>query len=318
MKKNVNPRVEFNLSRLQKNIDELKKKTNNINFLFPVKCCKNSKVLNIIANSGFGFDVSNKNEFKIIEKYLNKQFVSVSGPLSYELCNCKYQNIHIVSNNFSSFTEHNGIRINFNSNPKFNFSRFGVDYRLLDETVRAKISYIHFHNSDHKDLEKCEEIYKEIKEILNKFPNLKKINIGGHIEDLSFKEGLNYLNVVRKIIPENISLYVEIGDFLFKNVGVLYGNVIDVRSDNQVQIVTLNFSKMANQRWAYPKYIKNNNDLVKTIFFGCSCCETDVYLETESGRLNVGDEVKFENISPYSYEWNTTFNGVEKMEYVFK
>ena len=77
---------------------------------------------------------------------------------------------------------------------------------------------------------------------------------------------------------------------------------------------------MANQRWAYPKYISNNSEKrnIKTIFYVCSCCETDTYLETYSNLLQVGDTIIFKNISPYSYQWNTSFNGVDKMEYVFK
>ena len=75
---------------------------------------------------------------------------------------------------------------------------------------------------------------------------------------------------------------------------------------------------MANQRWAYPQYLTSDNDnLMHTIFYGCSCCETDVYLETQSKILNIGDDVKFTNISPYSYQWNTSFNGVKEMEYIF-
>ncbi len=314
----MNPRVEFDLSKLKENIKQIKNKTNDINFLFPVKCCNYFKVLDIIASNDFGFDISNWNEYKIIEKYLNKQFVSVSGPLSYELSNCEYFNIHIVSNNFSSYKEKNGIRINFNSNDKFTFSRFGVDYKLMDEKIRNKITYIHFHNSDYKKIEKCNNIYEEVKNILEYFPNLKILNIGGHLEDLSFEDGIIYLNKIRSLIPNNILLYAELGDFLFKNVGILYSKVIDVRKDEEIQIVTLNFSKMANQRWAYPKYIANSSELNRTIFYGCSCCETDIYLETTANTLNIGDEVKFSNISPYSYQWNTSFNGVEKIRYIFK
>ena len=315
----MKPRVEFDLSILKNNIVKLKNETNNINFLFPVKCCNNPKVLEMIVANNFGFDISNINEFKIIEKYLTNQFVSVSGPLSYELLYCEYHNINIVANNFSSYKENNGLRINFNSNNKFEFSRFGVDYKLVEESIRKKITYIHLHNSDHRDLEKCKYIYEEIKNILTYFPNLNKINIGGHLEDLSFDDGINYLRTMRDLIPKNISLYVELGDFLFKGVGILYGNVVDVRQDNGLQIVTLNFSKMANQRWAYPQYLTSDNDnLIHTIFYGCSCCETDVYLETQSKILNIGDEVKFTNISPYSYQWNTSFNGVKEMEYIFK
>lgn len=314
----MNPRVEFDLSILKSNIIKLKTDTADINFLFPVKCCNHVHVLELIVKNGFGFDVSNMNEFKLIEKYLDNQFVSASGPLSFELMDCNYHNIHVVSNNFSSFKENNGIRVNFNSNNNFSISRFGVDYKLIDESIREKITYVHVHNSDHKNLEQCQKIYEEIQNIISFFPNLKKLNIGGHLEDLSFEDGINYLNEIRKIVPNNINLYVELGDFLFKNVGTLYSKVIDIRKDNEIQFVTLNFSKMANQRWAYPIYNNSSEKVIKTIFFGCSCCETDIYLETEAEEFAIGDEVVFTNISPYSFQWDTSFNGVEKMKYIFK
>ena len=55
----MKPRVEFDLSILKNNIVKLKNKTNNINFLFPVKCCNNPKVLEMIVANNFGFDISN-------------------------------------------------------------------------------------------------------------------------------------------------------------------------------------------------------------------------------------------------------------------
>ena len=315
----MNPRVEFDLSILKSNIIKLKTETSGINFLFPIKCCNHTSVLELIVNNNFGFDVSNMNEYKLIEKYLDGQFVSVSGPLSFELLDCKYHNIHIAANNFSTFEENNGLRINFNSNSNFSTSRFGVDYKLISENVRNKITYIHIHNSDHKNLEQCQKIYEEIRNIIKFFPNLRNLNIGGHLEDLSFEDGIDYLNAIRNIVPSDIKIYAELGDFLFKDVGTLYSKVIDIRKDNNIQFVTLNFSKMANQRWAYPLYKTNkNNNLIKTIFFGCSCCETDIYLETEAEEIVIGDEVAFKNISPYSYQWDTSFNGIKKMEYIFK
>ena len=44
----MNPRVEFDLSIFRSNIQNLKDKTKNVNYLFAVKCCKHSSVLEII------------------------------------------------------------------------------------------------------------------------------------------------------------------------------------------------------------------------------------------------------------------------------
>lgn len=311
--------VIFDLNVLEKNVAKLLKETKNITYIFPVKCCNNSDVLDLVNKYEFGFDISNKNELKLIEKYLDNCFLSVSGPLSYELKDYNYSNKHIIANNLGSFEKGMGLRINFNSHKEFDFSRFGEDYKLLDRDIKINIEYIHFHNSDHRTKAKCQLICEEFRELLYDFPNLKYLNIGGHLEDLSLEEGIEYLKIIREIVPKHVTLIVEVGDYLFKNVGHLYCNVIDVRRDNDKQIVTLNFSKMANQRWVYPKYSEEmNKDTIPTIFYGCSCCETDTYLETNARPLICGEQVIFSNISPYSYQWDKEFNGVEKMEFIFK
>ncbi|CDC62043.1 hypothetical protein OBE_06752 [human gut metagenome] len=136
---------------------------------------------------------------------------------------------------------------------------------------------------------------------------------------MSFKNGIEYLQEMRSIIPTHIDIIVEAGDFLFKDCGKLFCEVIDVRDNKMSQTVTLNFSKMANQRWAYPIYHEETkNELVDTVFYGCSCCETDIYLETKARRLKKGDKLMFQNISPYSYQWDTEFNGINKIRYDFK
>lgn len=66
----MSSRVKFDLNKLKENIIELKGRTNNIEFLFPVKCCNQVDVLNIIVDNEFGFDISNKNEYDINKYYI--------------------------------------------------------------------------------------------------------------------------------------------------------------------------------------------------------------------------------------------------------
>lgn len=312
--------AEYNLAKLKENILKLKKNCNDIIFLFPVKCCNNDDVLNLVAKLGFGFDISNNQELKIIEKYLDGRFISASGPLAKELQSYKYSNLHIAVNNINDYKSNLGIRINFNSDNRFDISHFGVDFTKINKTIKDNLKYIHFHNSDKRTLHKCEIIENNFIQVIQQCPNLKYINIGGHLEDLSFEEGIHYLKRMREIIPKNIILIAELGDFIFKKVGQLHSKVIDTKIENETQIVILNFSKMANQRWAYPIYnIKNKqNKLINTKFYGCSCCETDFFYEGESELLIEGDEIIFDNISPYSYQWNISFNGVPKINNFFK
>lgn len=185
--------VEFDLKKFEDNLKELKTKIPNVKFIFPVKCCNNEKVLELVSKYEYGFDISNINEYNIIKKYLNGHFLSCSSPMSYELESINYKNIKIVANNLSSYLKGKGLRINLNGNEKFDKSRFGEDYTLLSSSIKEELAYIHLHNSDHKDNEKCNDILDEVKKIISSFPNLKFIDIGGHLEDLSFKNGIDYL-----------------------------------------------------------------------------------------------------------------------------
>lgn len=271
------PVVTIDLNIFNKNIEKIKKECNNINFIFPVKCCTNEEVLKIAYEKLDGFDVSNKNEYNIIKKYHKNKIICSSGPMAYELKNEK--DVHVAFNNIEDFDKEKGLRINFNDNNNFETSHFGTSISLCNKEIKENIKYIHFHNSDEKNEEKCNNIYEQVKNILKEFKNIKCINIGGHLEDLSWKEGIKYLNKIRDIVPENIKLIAEVGDFLFKNCGTLYCKAIDCKIINNKQIVILNFSKMANQRWVHPVLNKQYKGEYITEFYGNSCCEVDIYME---------------------------------------
>ena len=315
------PYVSFDLEKLRKNISVLEK-IQGIQFLYPVKCCTHPDVLDIIGESSFGFDVSNLNEFKLVRPYIkNDTIVTSSGPLSYQLYE-KYETKYIVFfNSLVHVPRGNiqGLRINFNDDPSFEKSHFGVALSEIPSDLLYQLRYIHFHNSDHRDRGKCESILKQIEIIVSKFKNLRALDVGGHLEDLSTEDALWFIKEVRNIVPDHIFLYAEIGDFLFRDCGLLKCEVVDSYIDNTIykQIVILNFSKMANQRWVYPSITVSSSDLVETVFYGCSCCETDLYLESEYPIVHKGDELLFKNISTYAYEWNNSFNGINKIKIIF-
>ena len=86
--------VEFDLEKLEENVDEIKRKCKNVIFIFPVKCCTNDKVLELMNKKIFGFDVSNASEYNLIKNLnLESKFISVTGPLSYTLID--KDNIHV-------------------------------------------------------------------------------------------------------------------------------------------------------------------------------------------------------------------------------
>lgn len=311
------PYVTINLNRFKENIDKIKSECKGISFIFPIKCCTNKKVLKIVNEKMDGFDVSNRNEYEIIKEYKENKIICSSGPMSYELKGNK--NVYVALNNISDFDLENGLRINFNDSTKFQKSHFGTSISLCSNEVKENVKYLHFHNSDEKDNFKCEQIYEQVRSIITQFKNIKILNIGGHLEDLSWEDGVKYLKKIRKIIPNNISLIAEVGDFLFKECGTLYCKAVDCKIINDEQIIILNFSRMANQKWVHPYLDKKFEGEYSTNFYGNSCCEADCYLEKcRCKKIEKGQDLIFNNISTYGYQWNNNFNGINKIKYIFK
>lgn len=311
------PVVIVDLKKFEENIKKIKSTCKGVSFIFPVKCCTNRRVLKIVCKNMDGFDISNNNEYQLIKKYQKNKLICSSGPLSYELKDKK--NVNVAFNNINDWDKKHGIRINFNDNTNFQESHFGTPISLCNKEIKDSIKYLHFHNSDYKDKLKCEQIYEQIKSIVKQFSNLEILNIGGHLEDLTWEEGIGYLKKIREILPNNINVVTEIGDFLFKDCGVLYCQVIDSKIIDRKQIIILNFSQMANQRWVHPKLNKIYEGTFTTTFYGNSCCEVDTYLANiKCKEMKKGEELVFNNISTYGYQWNNNFNGVPKIKYIFK
>lgn len=314
----MNSHIKFNTKKLIDNIAQLKKECCGIKFLFPTKCCTNKKILQIANKYLDGFDISNKNEYKLICQYVsadNKKIISSSGPLGFE--NVDVKNALIAVNSFNYYKKGFGLRINFNSFKNFEISHFGEDITSIETSMANDISYIHFHLADSRNALINNKILLNIKIILKKFPALKFLNIGGNLESLSMQDAILFLNRVRKIIPKHIVLIVEVGDLLFDGCGELFCKVIDTKIVNKKQIAILDVSKMANLRWSYLKYNENSLEEFETEFYGSTCCETDIVYKGRCHKLIIGEFIKFYNVSPYSYQWNKSFCGLNKIKIIF-
>ena len=315
----TNPYIRFDLEKLKTNIIAIKSSCPGVKFLFPVKCCSNPKVLDIAFNFMDGFDVSNIREYQKIAKNENitrgTKIISSSGPLSFQ--NIGIKNVYLAVNSLSRYKNGCGLRINFNFDNKFIQSHFGEDLFDVDDNFAKNISYVHFHIADARtrDLNNC--ILKNISLILKKFTNIQTLNIGGNLENLNQQEAIEYINNVRKMVPEYINIFVEVGDLLFTDCGTLYCGLIDCKKIGNKQIAILNVSKLANLRWSRLHYKEENTQTIETEFYGCNCCEDDVICSSRCHALQQNEQIIFTNISPYSYEWNNSFNGIPKIKIIF-
>ena len=315
----MNPYVEISLSRLKDNYINIKKSCPGVSFIFPVKCCSSEKILDVVCKYADGFDVSNMVEYNLVSHYDKDKIISASGPMSFELLDV--ENVLVATNSLNMWREDAGLRVNFNDDSNFEKSHFGIEMGKITDHIAKCVKYIHFHNSDFRNEYKCRCIYKKVEEIIKAFPNLEVLNIGGHLGEMTVSDATLFINTIRKIVPSDIKLVSEPGDFIISSCGVLFCQVVDVICEDERQKVFVNLSKVAQQRWTHPEltqYNKNTDStMMETVFLGVSCCEGDVLYEGKCSKLAIGDILRFDNISTYSYEWNQRFNGLDRIEFRF-
>ena len=324
-------KLVFNKSIILNNILNFKNNTKdltNLQLIFPVKTCTNIDVLKIFHNEGFGFDVSNQNELDVVSKF--KGFKSFVGPRCNEIKYKYDENFIIYYDQLKDYymskieDERKGVRVNFNSKRSLSFSHFGIDFKTIDDDMCKQIKNIHFHLGDTRSSKTLQVVLKEIYKILAKCTNLKTIDIGGGYEDFGNKDLVRFLSKIHSKLNKDQFLVLECGDFWFKNSGKLYVKVLNTKKiSKDAEIVYLTISKDCNLKWSSPTYVyqdkRKSLNKIKYYFYGCSCYEKDLIGGTITHDIiNTGDIIEFQNISHYSVEWNTSFNGIDKIEVYYE
>lgn len=323
-------KLVFDKSIIIDNIREFKMNTKhllNLKLILPVKVCTNVEILELFNREGFGFDISNRNELTIVRKF--KGLKSIVGPKCKELI-LDDSNFIVYYDQIQDYIESNitdnnkGLRVNFNSSKLLDFSHFGTDFDTIGNPILKQIHNIHFHFGDVKTPEYFKFISRKIYDILNKCENLTTIDIGGGYEDVDKKSLLDFLNNIHSKLKNKQFLVLECGDFWFKNSGKLYTSVLGVKEISQnLKAVYVSTSKDCSLKWSAPEYIDHCNKkiskLTKYYFYGPSCYEKDLICVAESNNsILSGDILTFGNISHYSVEWNTGFNGIDKAEVYYE
>lgn len=322
-------RIVYDKKAIENNIKEylaLFKKYKNIFYNFPIKACSQKCILDIFYKYKFGFDASNLAEYNLIKDY--KTNISLAGPLISELDN-EHGNMILYYNSLEDYLnskrskDEKGLRINFNYKSSFIFSHFGESLADIPLENLKDIYYLHFHISDKKSIQKLKAIINELKKVLPKCINLKMLDVGGGLDSLPKEKFKWYIESIYSILKPNQKLLIECGDLWFKNAGKLYTRIIDIKEiKKNTFIIFLPISKDCNLKWSYPKYNFNCVDVrnrYAVTFYGSTCYEKDEILKTNiDHKLNIGDQIIFDNISPYSAEWNTSFNGINKIEVIYE
>ena len=255
----------------------------NLKFVFPVKTFPNSKILDLFHKYHFYYDVSHEKEEELIQRY--KTMVFYSDPTRK------------LKNNSS-------IRLNI----KGLNSHFGKEY----DGKSYEIYHIHLSMPKTKKLRGM--ILNQLK-LLN-YRKTKYVNIGGGYEHLSYLELKEYLVAIRSIVPKEVTILLEAGSLWFKDSGYLITKVEYVAEIRKLKFVYLNGSRMLHTKWSIPLYMNINKGKEEYILCGSSCDEKDLFEHVYNTNIKQNDKIYFSKIEPYSYSFNTTFNGIEKAEVI--
>lgn len=239
------PFYYYDISLLQKTIDELKKEADKRNYQihYAVKANANEGILQIINDNGFGADCVSGNEVsksievgfdsnKIVFAGVGKSDEEIKTGLQHEIF-CfnveSIQEIEVINSIAGSMnkTAPIALRINPNINPKTHHyittgleeNKFGINFDDFDQILEKISSYknlaltgLHFHiGSQVTDLEVYKSLCIRINELQKWFVDhnieIKHLNAGGGL-------GVNYENPDENLIPDFKSFFRVFEQFL--------------------------------------------------------------------------------------------------------
>ena len=251
---------------------------------------------------------------------------------------------HLIFNSFSQWTKFKniiniskkkvspGLRVNVEhsevENPMYDpsspKSHFGVKKQFLDIENLDGLEGLHFHNLCENGADALERTLKIFEEKFGEYlPKMKWVNFGGghHITrkdydiDLLCKTIVNFKNQF-----PNLKVYLEPGEAIALNAGVLVAEVVDI-FNNGANIAVLDVSATTHMPdvlempylptilGAKPAIISQDKTTYRLV--GPSCLTGDVIGEyTFPDELKVGQKLVFLNMAIYTMVKNNTFNGV--------
>ena len=208
-------------------------------------------------------------------------------------------------------------------NPCRTGSRFGIAAEDLADTDLTGIDGLHFHALCEQNADVLVRVLASFEERFAEFlPGLKWVNFGGghHItrDDYDLDLLIETVSSFRKRY-NNIEVYLEPGEAVVLNGGVLVSTVLDILH-NSPTIAILDCSAETHMpdvlAMPYRPHIAGAgrpDELAHTYRLGgISCLAGDIIGDYSfAAPLKAGDRLVLADMALYSFVKNTTFNGVE-------
>ncbi|MFA7000379.1 MAG: carboxynorspermidine decarboxylase [Candidatus Paceibacterota bacterium] len=251
---------------------------------------------------------------------------------------------HLVFNSFSQWNKFKskcisrvscGLRVNLEHSevetsmydPSSENSHFGVTISNFEKENMAGLEGLHFHNLCELGADALERSLKVFEEKFEEFlPQMKWVNFGGghHITRKDYDLELLYkiLNDFKTKYP-HLEVYLEPGEAVALNAGVLVASVVDIFK-NSINIAVLDVSATTHMpdvlempylptilgtQPSHEATAGEESHIYRLV--GPSCLTGDVIGEYSFNEpLKIGQKLVFMNMAIYTMVKNNTFNGV--------
>lgn len=208
-------------------------------------------------------------------------------------------------------------------NPCGIYSRLGTTKRNFDENVLEHIQGLNFHALCEQDVSALEGVLHAFESKFGTYiDKMKYVNFGGghHITKKGYDVD-RLIEVIRafKVRHNNIDVYLEPGEAVGWETGVLVSTVLDI-VDNGMKIAILDTSAEAHMpdtlAMPYRAEVRGAAEpKVKDFTYrlaGNTCLAGDIMGDYSfDAPLQIGDRVIFEDQIHYTFVKNTTFNGIK-------
>jgi diaminopimelate decarboxylase len=324
-----------------------------VRLLYAVKSFTNDEVLWTAAESGIGFDVSNKQEFDIVTRNAgSRPFISMTSPglprdERDHICRMIragdivrfYCDSLRQLRDFCSMLRGSdvGIRVNLNGEtipegiPIFGPSRFGVQLselttaRAIASSFGCRLRWIHMHNASEVNdlssfltagrlmLQRSQEAGIE----------LTSMDLGGGLREPADAFSLNkFFAALRSVVPSGVELILEPGQFWMRDCGYLSTQVIDLKQFEACIVLVTDCGTLNHLQWSVPAFPQLGpiavGDARPYLVCGRTCFEHDVVGRTAASPgcpAPLPDSwLVLGDVSGYSLELGSTFNGVPPRE----
>ncbi|PIY75391.1 MAG: carboxynorspermidine decarboxylase [Candidatus Portnoybacteria bacterium CG_4_10_14_0_8_um_filter_40_50] len=331
-------------NRLEKNLKILAKvqKDTGCKILIALKGFAMFSVFGIIRKYLCGVAASSLNETRLgFEEFKKEVHVFSPAYTEKDFAGIMRYADHIVFNSFSQWKKYRrrvlhkkiscGIRVNpEHSEVKISFydpcgslSRLGVTMENFEPKNLKGIEGLHFHCLCENNADALGRTLKVFEKKFGEFlPQMKWVNFGGghHItrKNYDIKLLCQIIKDFKKRYP-HLQIYLEPGEAIALNAGVLVARVIDIFK-NKMNIAILDVSAACHmpdvlEMPYWPQILgagKRNQYPYVYRLGGPSCLAGDIIGDYSSPKpLTIGSKLIFFNMAIYTMVKNTTFNGMQ-------